>query len=156
MSALDMGPRGRSLTAMKTTLRKSPSKSDLAAQVELLRTEIACRDVYLREAFRGKVTHFTKGPHKLSVCGETSASGGVICQSQTCDSSDARKGTPYVVGVYYFETWFAKLREYPFRSDDAEGFALRALADTVARHVADRQAEFYAPKVAAAVAPLAV
>jgi hypothetical protein len=124
----------------------NPSKANLINRVAELERELSVRDIYLSYAFKSEVTHITKGTCKLSVCAECAAHGGVVLESMRDNT-----GKWYVVGVYYWESFYTKVREYPARHDDVEAQDRRACASSVAKHVADKQAAFYAPRVAQAV-----
>lgn len=124
---------------------KTPSKAALLAENAELKHAVGVRDEYLMHAFRGEVSFTSKGRTRLGICGETRAHGGVVLEA----FKDVA-GVWHVAGVYYWESFYEKARNFPVRHDDTDGQDRRTCASQVAAQVAKKQADFYAPKVAAA------
>jgi hypothetical protein len=123
---------------------KTLSKSELVKQNAELKSALDVREEYLTHAFRSEVTFIQKGNSRLGICGETRAHGGVVLEAAR--DEETRKW--YVVGVHYWEARNATIAAHPFRHDDKEGLDLRTCYNQAARHVAEAQAKFYAPKIA--------
>lgn len=125
---------------------KTPSKTQLLQENTELRRERDLMQEYLSHAFRSKVTFIQKGPTRLGLCGECRAHGGVVLEAMKDDA-----GQWTVIGVYYFEARRDYVAKYPVRHDDDERQAWRTCYSQAARHVADIQHAFYAPRVVEAL-----
>lgn len=124
---------------------KTPSKSELLKENAELRHALEVREQYLSHAFRSEVTFIQKGATRLGICGECRAHGGIVLEANRDNT-----GKWYVFGVHYWEAFAARVRAYPYRLDDKEGQDLRTCVEQVAKHVADKQADFYSVKTAEA------
>lgn len=121
---------------------KTPKKSDLLRENGELRHSLNLHEQYLAHAFRSEVTFIQKGGMRLGICGETRAHGGIVLES-----ARAQDGKMFVVGVFYWESYYQSVRAYPARHDDKEAQDRRTCAEQVAKHVNAKQAAFYAPRV---------
>ena len=127
---------------------KTPSKAQLLLDNANLRRSLDLYQEYLTLAFRDGIRHVNKGATRLSYGGACRAHGGIVLESVRHVDSHHRS----VVGVFYFEQFRAEVAAYPLRSDDKDGQDRRTCCEQVAQLIAREQADFYAPKVAVAVA----
>lgn len=122
---------------------KTLKKTDLLSENKRLSAALDVHEAYLMHAFRGEVTFVSKGNVRIGYCGETRAHGGIVLEAMRGDG-----GQWYVFGVHYFEAWYEGIRNYPVRDDDKERIDLRICATQAASQIAEKQAAFFAPKVA--------
>ena len=130
---------------------KTPSKDSLLARVRELETQFHLYNLALCDMTEQRedrhVKWFRHGTCKLGVVRARGAAGGIVIEMHELNG----KG-PEFIGLHYWKSWHESARRFCFdHPGDRHAENLLRAIDSVAKHIRETQAEFFAPKVADAV-----